>query len=182
MKAHALLTAVGADRLGIVDDISAAILDRKCNIEESRMALLGGEFAALVLVSGPEEAVASLIDAGEAIGTNLALTVTTRRTGGSDRTEEALPYVLESSSLDASGIVHAVAAVLRRHGVNIADLETETAPAPWTGAPLFNLRSRISVPPSVSIAALRRDLEALESEHNLDLRLSPAGRLSPDSY
>jgi glycine cleavage system regulatory protein len=74
-----------------------------------------------------------------------------------------------------------VAAVLRRHGVNIADMETETVPAPWTGAPLFNLRSRLSVPRAVSIAALRRDLELLEAEHNLDLRLTPAGRMPAES-
>ncbi len=181
MKAYALLTAVGADRIGIVDDVSAAILERGCNIEESRMALLGGEFAALVLVSGSEEAVSSLIAEGDAIGTALTLAVSARKTGEPARSEEALPYVLESSSLDASGIVHSVAAVLRRHGVNIADMETETVPAPWTGAPLFNLRSRLSVPRAVSIAALRRDLELLEAEHNLDLRLTPAGRMPAES-
>jgi glycine cleavage system transcriptional repressor len=182
MRSHALLTAVGADRIGIVDDLSAAVLERKCNIEESRMALLGGDFAALVLVSGGEEAVSRLLGEAEAIGLKLGLSASARRTEGPAQKAEDLPYILESSSLDTSGIVHSVAAVLRRYGINIADLETETVPAPWTGAPLFNMRARISVPRSVSVAAVKRELEALENEHNLDLRLFPAGRGPADSF
>lgn len=182
MKAHALLTAVGADRIGIVDDVSAAVLERRCNIEESRMALLGGEFAALVLVSGEDEAIARLISDAEEIGKSVGLTASARRTESPAQKGDALPYVLESSSLDTNGIVHSVAAVLRRYGINIADLESETVPAPWTGAPLFNMRARLSLPRGVSVSAVRRELEALESEHNLDLRLYPAGRAPTDSF
>lgn len=176
MISHALFTAVGTDRIGIVDDVSAAILEAKCNIEESRMALLGGDFAVLVLLSGTEEAVSRLAADAESIGKKLGLTATARRTEGPDLKADALPYILESSSLDTNGIVHSVAAVLRRYGINIADLETETSPAPWTGAPLFNMRARLSIPRSVSIPSLRNEIERLENDHNLDLRLYPAGR------
>lgn len=182
MRSHALLTAVGTDRIGIVDDVSAAILERKCNIEESRMTLLGGEFAVLILVSGSEDAVSRLVDETESIGEALGLSASARRTATPIQAEEALPYILESSSLDTNGIVHSVSAVLRRHGINIADLESDTVPAPWTGAPLFNMRARLSIPRAVPIAALRRELEALENEHNLDLRLYPAGRTPADAF
>lgn len=181
MKAHALLTAVGRDRVGLVDDLSAAILERECNIEESRMALLGGDFAVLLLLSGAEAAVARVLRDGESLGAALGLSVSARATESPAQAPDALPYILESSSLDTHGIVHAVAAVLRRHGVNIADMETDTVPAPWTGAPLFNLRARLSVPRSVPIGTLRRELGALEGEHNLDLRLFPAGRAPSES-
>jgi len=180
MLSHALLTAVGPDRIGIVDDISAAILARECNIEESRMALLGGDFAALILFSGSPAAVERLIADAEAIGGALGLAASAKRTETPAQMADALPYVLESSSLDTHGIVHAIAATLRRYGINIADLETETVPAPWTGAPLFNMRARLSVPRSVSIVEIRRELAGLEGEHNLDLRLYPAGRSPAD--
>jgi hypothetical protein len=39
MKDHALLTAFGADRVGI-DDLTP-ILAARCNVEESRMSVLG---------------------------------------------------------------------------------------------------------------------------------------------
>ena len=52
MKNHALLTAFGADRVGIVDDLTSLILEARCNVEESRMSVLGGEFAVILLFSG----------------------------------------------------------------------------------------------------------------------------------
>lgn len=173
MAEHALVTAVGADRVGIVDDISREILDRACNIEESRMALLGGDFAVLMLVSGPAAEIAALIGAANAVGEKLGLSVQIRATVPSRGSEGTLPYVLESSSLDSPGIVHAVAAVLRKAGINIADMETDTESAPLTGAPLFTLRARLLIPRNLSVPALRRELEALEVQYNLDLRLSP---------
>ena len=47
-----VLSAIGSDRAGIVQDISKVILSCGGNIEESRMTTLGSEFAVLMLVSG----------------------------------------------------------------------------------------------------------------------------------
>ena len=47
-----VLSAVGTDRTGVVQDITKVILACGGNIEESRMTTLGSEFAILMLVSG----------------------------------------------------------------------------------------------------------------------------------
>ncbi len=47
-----VLSALGRDRTGIVQDITEVILNCGGNIEESRMTTLGAEFAMLMLVSG----------------------------------------------------------------------------------------------------------------------------------
>ena len=47
-----VLSAIGHDRTGIVQDITEVILNCGGNIEESRMTTLGAEFAMLMLVSG----------------------------------------------------------------------------------------------------------------------------------
>src|SRR5438309_5307887 len=54
MKNQLLVTAVGEDRPGIVARLSEIFIKHGGNLEESRMAILGGEFAAIVLVSAPE--------------------------------------------------------------------------------------------------------------------------------
>jgi len=46
-----VISAVGSDRTGVVQDLSKVILSCDGNIEESRMATLGSEFAMLLLVS-----------------------------------------------------------------------------------------------------------------------------------
>src|SRR5262249_26276764 len=51
-KDHLILTATGPDQVGLVEQISAFISRRGCNIEDSKMAVFCGEFAVIVLISG----------------------------------------------------------------------------------------------------------------------------------
>jgi glycine cleavage system transcriptional repressor len=168
-----VLTAVGPDRVGIVDDIAAAVSGAGCNIEESKMAVLGGEFAVIMLVSGPEGSVRSMASSLPALGEKLGLRVDCQPTHEPRAEEKGRPYLLKAVSLDTPGIVHSVTAVLRSHAINIEDLETETAAAPWTGAPMFRLSAHLVVGPSVSIGALKQELALLQQEHDLDIVLKP---------
>ena len=52
---HAIVTAIGADRPGLVEELSRFIFDRGGNIEDSRMVNLRGQFAMMVLVAGPPD-------------------------------------------------------------------------------------------------------------------------------
>jgi len=76
-------------------------------------------------------------------------------------------------SLDTPGIVHTVTAALRKHGVNIESLETDTAAAPWTGAPMFRMRAHVVIGPDVEIGKLKDDLAHLEAGQDLDVILRP---------
>src|SRR3954463_16826051 len=60
MQRNFILTLTGPDRIGIVDEVTGLLLDRGGNVETSRMARLGGEFAILMLVSLPAEGFAGL--------------------------------------------------------------------------------------------------------------------------
>ncbi len=173
-KSFAVLTAVGHDRVGIVDDIAGMVAERACNIEDSRMAVLGGEFAVIMLVSGEPAAVKGLAAGLPGSGSALGLRVECGMTRAPDRGEKGRPYVLEVVSLDTPGIVHAVTARLRKLGVNIGSLETETGAAPWTGAPMFRMKAGIVVGPDIHIAELKDQLELLQKDNDLDIVLKPA--------
>ena len=168
-----MLTAVGPDRVGIVDDLSGAVTAAGGNIEESKMAVLGGEFAVIMLVSGPPAPLDSLCRSLPSLGEKLGLRVTCQNTHEPRAEEKGRPYLLKAVSLDTPGIVHSVTALLRRHAINIEDLETETAPAPWTGAPMFRLSAHLVIGPSVSIGGLKEELGRLQQEHDLDVVLKP---------
>src|SRR3954453_22707446 len=60
MQKTFVLTLTGPDRIGIVDEVTGLLLERGGNVETSRMARLGGEFAILMLVSMPAEHLAGL--------------------------------------------------------------------------------------------------------------------------
>ncbi len=171
---YAVVTAMGRDRVGIVDDIATALDERGCNIEESRMALLGGEFAVIMLVTCGQEALEKLREQVSELGDRLSLQFSVRDTNPPAPQGSGRPYRIESVSLDAPGIVHAVAELLRRYGISVEDMETETAAAPWTGAPMFRMRAQIVIPAGVSVSDLRRDLLEIERERDLDITLRPA--------
>jgi glycine cleavage system transcriptional repressor len=127
----------------------------------------------MLLLSGDSGDIESLIKETPKMAELLDLHISMKETVAPILDPNLRPYMIESVSLDTPGIVHSITSVLRRHGINIEDLETDTTAAPWTGAPMFVMRGRISVPPSVSLATLREEIETLEAEQNLDVKLTP---------
>lgn len=180
-RAFVVLTAVGPDRVGIVDDLSGAVSDADCNIEESKMAVLGGEFAVIMLVSGPEQPVRRLSASLAGFGRERGLSIECRPTTEPYAADRGRPYLLSAVSLDTPGIVHSVTEVLRRHEVNIEDLQTDTAAAPWTGAPMFRMTAHLILGPGVSAARLKDDLALLQQTHDLDITLSPVFAAIPEA-
>ena len=177
-KAYAVFSAIGADRVGIVDDLAGLLSEGGGNIEESKMAVLGGEFAVMMLVSMEDSALDALIARSPEIESRLGLKIGVKMTRASAReagiraSERGRPYALETISLDGKGIVRSVSAVLRAYGINIEDLETRTELAPLTGAPLFRMKADIVIGPDVAIGALRRELEELQAAQDLDISLT----------
>src|SRR4051794_41785337 len=57
---HAILTAIGADRPGLVDEVSEFIFQRGGNLEDSRMVNLRGQFAMMVLIGAAEQTISRL--------------------------------------------------------------------------------------------------------------------------
>ena len=54
-KKYLVANIIGNDKRGIVAKITQIITDQQANIEESRMARLGGEFAVIMLISFSSE-------------------------------------------------------------------------------------------------------------------------------
>ena len=169
-KAYLVLTAVGPDRPGLVSEIASAIHSAGANLEDSRMAILGGEFALLLLLSGAEAAASGVEKAAAPLGEKLGLRVLTKRTGRGQR-KDFLPYRIGVTGFDRPGIVLRISEILARRGVNVASLESRLAYAPLSGTPMFVLEAELQVPSEVALAELRGELSAQCDEENLDLSL-----------
>ena len=176
MRQHLVLSAVGPDRPGIVDAISKLILDHGCNLEDSRMAILGGEFAIIVLAAGEANHIAKLRNDAPAWGEKTGLTTTAKltRAPGARGPEGVHRYTVHAVGLDHEGIVHQVAHTLASLGVNIETLESATVPAPHTGDPQFILEMRIESPAQLAEDQLREKLTEACEAVNVDVELKPA--------
>lgn len=168
-KNLAVLTAVGKDRIGIVDDLTSEIEKKQGNILESRMSVLGGEFAVIMLVAGEKRTISSLIGDIDHLENKTSLHIEIKPTDQPEKDTNGIPYTLSCVSLDSPGIIHSVTRFIRQEGINIENLETETGHAPWTGAPLFRMKAHVIVPISVSVQEIRLGLNQLEQEKDLDI-------------
>src|SRR3989338_8612797 len=100
MKKFLVISAIGKDRPGIVNELSKVIVDNGCNIEDSRMTVLGGEFALIVLISGSWSAVAKLETQVPVIRKKLDLTTTAKYTEPRPVRNNMVPYLVDVVSID----------------------------------------------------------------------------------
>src|SRR3954452_3948784 len=151
MQTNFVLTLTGPDRVGIVDRVTGLLLGHGGNVETSRMARLGGEFAILMLVSMPEGRFAGLEKGLEGLAAEgYKLTTTPAARTYSEAHTGWLPYRIEVHGADHEGIIHEVAHYLSQRGINIESMDSETTPAPLSGAPLFAMTAHVAVPPSLT--------------------------------
>jgi glycine cleavage system transcriptional repressor len=166
-----VLSALGPDRPGLVAEVTEYLTERGVNVEDSRMAVLGGDFGILVLVSGTAEAVARVEADHDALCDKTSLSVMLRRTKSPEdhRRAAVIPCVVTAEAIDQEGIVRAVSRALHKVGVNIVSLETTAYEAPVTGSPLFRLEARVDVPQATGVARVRRAMEEVATAENLDI-------------
>lgn len=170
MKKYMILTCVGKDRPGIVDDISNTLFEHNANIEDSRMAVMGGRFSVMILFSctlGELERIRASVQGLRPLG--LEATLHEADDPAALEMRPALPLILETTAMDHPGIVRKMVQILRSHDVNILGLNTRVTRAPFSGAPLFNLNLEAAVPTATPLAQVKEELEKLAAAMNLDL-------------
>lgn len=173
MENYLVITALGEDRPGIINRLAAAVVDAGCNVVDSRMTVLGGEFAVIQMVSGRWDALAKLENALSGLGDELGLHIHWKRTQDRARTGDLLPYAVEVVAMDHPGIVHQLAQFFSARGINIRDLSTTRYPAAHTGTPMFAVNILLEIPGSTQIAVLREEFLDFCDQMNLDAVFEP---------
>ena len=169
------IAAIGADRPGIVADLSECVYACGCNLEDASMTMLGNEFATLMLVSGTEPDVETVLTREtRRVEWERRLTVFVRPLEGEPEPPvhpHAAAYRLTAVGVDKAGIVAGVARLLAERGVHITDLRGKIAPVPQSGTPLYTLNLRMAVPPAVELADLQSRLAGVASELDVEIDL-----------
>ncbi len=169
---YLVISCIGTDKPGIVNKLARACSTNQCNIIDSRMTVLGGEFAVIMMVSGTWDAIAKLEKALPGISEELELTTTIKHTRQRN-ISPAMAYSVSVVALDNPGIVHELAQFFSSRNINIDDLQTGTYSAPHTGTQMFNLSMNIRIPSNTHIASLRDEFMDFCDELNLDAIIEP---------
>ncbi len=168
-----VLSALGHDKPGLVTELSNTILSFGCNIVDSRMTVLGGEFAIIMLISGNWNNIAKLESSLPGLQENLNLSVSCTRTDKRQLERDALPYSVEVIALDHQGIVHELAEFFSTRNINIYELYTGSYNAAHTGTPMFTLNMILEIPAKTQIAVLRDEFLEYCDQLNLDAVIEP---------
>jgi glycine cleavage system transcriptional repressor len=171
-KNHLIITAVGPDKIGLVEKISAFIARQGCNIEDSKMAVFCGEFALILLLSGDSGDLFKIANHYHELEIETGLAISIKTPSSRKPPESFLPYALTVSCMDHPGIVYQISGILSRLGINIESMETTTYAAPVSGTPIFRLEASVAVPAKTNINVLRERFTEIQREENVDIELS----------
>jgi glycine cleavage system transcriptional repressor len=143
------------------------------NIEDSRMSILGGHFAMMLVISLPDDADAEALNARleatrEDMGLESALAREIADAGGDAR--PAPTHVLTVYGADHPGIVAAVCDALAARAVNIDDLATRVIGS--ASEPVYTLICELTLPGSLEPSALQADLDGVAVSEGVEVSLN----------
>ena len=168
---HYAVSAVGADRPGIVAAVTGVFLENGCNLEDTSMTILRGHFAMMLVVAAPagleQEALESAL-AGPA--SDFELVVAVRTIDDEVPTSPAGDsWTVSVYGADRPGIVHRVASLLADSGVNIVDLTTRVIGD--AARPVYAMILEVTLPAAADPAALQSRLADLATDLGVDCSL-----------
>jgi glycine cleavage system transcriptional repressor len=174
MRKNLLITLSGHDRIGIVEYLTKIVLASHGNVDASRMAHLGGEFAMLMLISVP---VGNFEDLQQSLNRlqdeDFVVTTCETEPGDPTRYKGWIPYQIEVNGADHEGIIHTITQHLAKHNINVETMDTNMVKAPMSGTPLFTMNAIIVAPPDIPYHKWYENLEKIRDDLNVDIEVLP---------
>ncbi|HRY29569.1 MAG TPA: ACT domain-containing protein [Elusimicrobiota bacterium] len=128
-----LLTAAGPDKAGIVAAAAEILYELGCNLEDSAMTRLRGEFAILLIFTAPAKtSLTELRRRLQRLEKSHGLTVQLKPMKPRETLEPPRPQrlcLVTVYGADKPGIVYRVTRLLSKNGVNITDVTTHRTAA-----------------------------------------------------
>jgi len=175
-----VITAAGPDRVGVVHEMATQL--GPCNVEDSRMTVLGGEFAIILRVTLAADTTPEALR--ESLTKALPDYILSLR-----ETSQPVPLVTSKYKIcqislegrrddhffsplpgpDQPGVVKELSAIIVKHKASIQDLNTETTMAPFSGYRIFSMKTTIAIPLNYDATAIRKDLRNLEDRLGVDV-------------
>jgi glycine cleavage system transcriptional repressor len=175
MRKRFIMTAFGEDRPGIAADVTEILYENDCNLEDTSMTLLAGEFTLILLFSSSSDAVQDRLTKAcrrlerekgiSAFFRPLPLTAPVQST-------EFYARHLHVEGLDHAGIVYKVSRYLADNRINIADLKSTVKASPQSGTAIYVMDIAVQIPHGTDLEELEEGLAVVADALNVDIGLS----------
>jgi glycine cleavage system transcriptional repressor len=164
-----MVSAVGADRPGVVAALSGVLVELDCNLSDAQMAVLQGYTSMMLVVDAPESLAAETLQAALVQGAEgLGQAVWVHRLSEAPPpTGPGCHWVVSVYGADRPGVVFEVARVLAGAGINIVDLQSRLS------GPVASLTMRVDVPIAVDGTEVAAKLDRLGEQLGLSCSMRP---------
>ncbi|NMP16719.1 ACT domain-containing protein [Thalassotalea sp. Y01] len=126
MSASIVFTALGSDRTGIVNEITKLASDFGCNIDDSRMAILGDEFTLIMLLSGSKNAINQIETRLPLLAHSLQLMTISKRTQTNSKCQIHECLEASLSGEDAPGLLSKATQFFAKQDIDLSSLKSIT--------------------------------------------------------
>lgn len=168
---HVAVSAVGTDRPGIVAAVTGVLYDTGCNLEDTSMTILRGQFTMMLVVEAPAGLVAADVEAALTERAPDLLVSVRAIDDDHHASPEGDPWTVSVYGADHPGIVYRVTSLLADHDVNVVDLSTRVIGDP--ARPVYAMLLEVTLPPGVDPGALTDALGRLGEEVGVECTLHP---------
>lgn len=170
METSYIITFIGDDRPGLVEQLSSVIEKNQGNWHESRLSQLAGKFAGLVSVSLPTASGESLREDLKALSAN-GLSVRVTLATEAQSTAEGATISLSVLGPDRLGIVREISRALAQREINVVEMESVVESAPMSGEALFRAHIEATILAGTDMNELQDNLEEIANQMTLDIDL-----------
>ncbi|MCO7260854.1 glycine cleavage system transcriptional repressor [Dickeya zeae] len=173
---YLVITALGTDRPGIVNTITRHVSSCGCNIEDSRLAMLGTEFTFIMLLSGSWNAITLIESTLPLKGVELDLLIVMKRTESQSHPPMPATVWVKVDVADSPHIIERFTDLFDSHQMNIAELVSKTRPADGDTPPQLYIQITAHSPAALAGSIIE------PAFHQLCTELHAQGSISVVNY
>ena len=148
-----IISAVGRDRPGMAHALAQTLFQAGCNLEDTTMTRLSGEFAMILIVEPPADLTPEALQQKLAgLESSHGLWVSLRDIADEEEApnEQAARFIITAYGPDNTGLLARMAGAFASLGVNLTDVQTRV-----TGNDVYVMIFQVEAPPALSEDELR---------------------------
>lgn len=171
MSQRFALNAIGQDRPGIVSAVTDVLFRNGCNIEDSAMTILWGQFAMILVVTPPNNGLEALRSQLQSTSERLQLQLSLTpldESAPAHQQEPSVPFLVSVYGADQPGIVSQTTGFLAERGINITDLSTRVIQGK---GPVYIMLLEVEAPVGLTEKQFKEELYMLSQQLKVDISL-----------
>ncbi len=163
-----IITAVGPDKPGMAHALAQILFESGCNIEDTTMTRLSGQFSMILAVTPPQNSdLHGLTRKLENLRAQNGLIVDVSEVSDAEIAASDAPrFLLTAYGAEHTGLLAKLTGILAKNAVNVTDVQTRVASA----GTVYVMLLELELPPELSPERLQSELESGASDLQISLR------------